>query len=244
MLFRRPAARPIRWILLSALLSVGVAGSLTTVASAAQTAKAANPFMITPRALAFGYVPVGSTTPEQTINITNISSTPQVMSGAGGGAGIFGGAQNCQGTTLAPGHSCQMFYAFSPVSVGSVTGSTNGTWNGYPFSLKFTGFGTPQFLITPTSLAFGKVKVGHTSADQTINIENLANKPVVMSGAGGGAGIFGGAQNCQGQTLNAGASCQMFYAFSPTAAGTVHGSTNGSWNGQSFSLTFVGTGQG
>jgi hypothetical protein len=220
-----------------------VAGSLTTVASAAQTAKVTDPFRITPRALAFGYVPVGSTTPEQTINITNTSGKPQVMSGAGGGAGVFGGAQNCEGTTLAPGKSCQMFYAFSPVTVGSVAGSTNGTWNGEPFSLHFSGFGTPQFLITPTSLAFGKVKVGHTSAAQSINIENLANKPVVMSGAGGGAGIFGGSQNCQGQTINPGGSCQMFYQFTPTAAGTVHGSTNGTWNGQPFKLTFVGTGR-
>jgi hypothetical protein len=244
MLFPRPAAHLIRWILLSALLSVGVAGSLTTVASAAQTARAGLPFMITPRALAFGYVPVGSTTPEQTITITNTSGVSQVMSGAGGGAGVFGGAQNCQGTTLAPGKSCQMFYAFSPVAVGSVPGSTNGTWNGQPFSLHFTGFGTPQFLITPTSLAFGRVKVGHTSAEQSIQITNLANKPVVMSGAGGGAGIFGGAQNCQGQTINAGGSCQMFYAFTPTATGTVHGSTNGTWNGQPFNLTFVGTGRG
>jgi hypothetical protein len=244
MLFRRPPAHRIRWILLSALLAVGVAGSVTTVASAAQTAKAANPFLITPRALAFGYVPVGSTTAEQTITITNVSGVPQLMSGAGGGAGVFGGAQNCQGTTLAPGKSCQMFYAFSPAKVGSVTGSTSGTWNGQAFSLHFSGFGTPQFLITPTSLAFGRVKVGHTSKQQSIEVENLANEPVVMSGAGGGAGVFGGAQNCQGGTLNPGQACQMFYAFTPAAAGTVHGSTSGTWNGQPFHVTFVGTGRG
>jgi hypothetical protein len=65
MLFPRPPAHLIRWILLSALLSVGVAGSLTTVASAAQTAKVTDPFRITPRALAFGYVPVGSMTPSR-----------------------------------------------------------------------------------------------------------------------------------------------------------------------------------
>jgi hypothetical protein len=243
MFFRRVSRHRIRLTLLSALLAVGVAGSLATVASAAPTVSATNLFLITPRALDFGYVPVGSTAAQQAITVTNVSGVSQVMSGTGGGAGVFGGAQNCQGTTLAPGQSCQMFYAFSPVKVGAVSGSASGTWNGQAFSLNFSGFGTPRFLITPTSLAFGRVKVGHTSKQQSIEVTNLANKPVVMSGTGGGAGVFGGVQNCQGQTLNPGQSCQMFYAFTLTAVGTVHGSASGTWNGQAFALTFVGTGQ-
>jgi hypothetical protein len=242
MFFRRPHGHRFRWALLSALLAVGVTGTLTTIASAAPRVNATNLFLITPRALDFGYVPVGSTTVEQTITVTNVSGVSQVMSGTGGGAGVFGGVQNCEGITLAPGKSCQMFYAFSPTTVGSVSRSTSGTWNGQAFSLNFSGFGTPQFLITPTSLAFGRVKVGNTSKQQVINVENLANKPVVMSGTGGGDGVFGGFQNCQGATLNPGQACQMFYAFTPTAVGTVHGSTSGTWNGQAFAFTFVGTG--
>jgi hypothetical protein len=35
----------------------------------------------------------------------------------------------------------------------------------------------------------------------------------------------------------------MFYAFTPTAVGTVHGSASGTWNGQAFALTFIGTGR-
>jgi hypothetical protein len=244
MLIRRVSGHLIRWILLAALPAAGLTGSMAAAASSAgPTVNATNLFLITPRALAFGYVPMGSTTAEQTITVTNVSSVSQVMSGAGGGAGVFGGAQNCEGTTLAPGQSCQMFYAFSPAKVGSVSGSTNGTWNGQAFSLHFSGFGTPQFLITPTSLAFGGVKVGQTSNQQSINVTNLANKPVVMAGAGGGAGVFGGAQNCEGQTLNPGQSCTMFYAFTPTATGFVTGSTSGTWNGQAFALTFTGTGR-
>jgi hypothetical protein len=54
-------------------------------------------------------VPVGSETAEQVITVTNMSGVSQVMSGTGGGAGVFGGAQNCEGTTLNPGQACQMF---------------------------------------------------------------------------------------------------------------------------------------
>ena len=243
MLLRRRSRHRIRWILASALLAASLTGSLASAAPAAQAASA-HPFLITPASFSFGYVPVGSTTAQQRVTVKNVSHVPQVMSGAGGGAGVFGGAQNCQGMTLAPGKSCAMFYAFSPTMTGLATGSTNGTWNGQAFSLHFRGHGTPQFLITPTSLAFGRVKVGSTSPQQSIEVKNLANRPVVMSGAGGGAGIFGGAQNCQGQTLNPGKACHMFYAFTPTAAGVAHGSTSGTWNGQKFSLTFTGTGRG
>ena len=224
------------------VLSLAVVGSGLGWAAADTSASSPTLFLISPKALAFGYIPIGSTAPSQIITITNVSKHSQTMSGAGGGAGLFGGAQNCEGETLAPGASCQMFYAFSPTAKGSVSGSTNGSWNGQAFSLNFTGTGTPQFLITPTSLVFGHVKVGTSSPEQTIDITDLANKSVVMSGAGGGAGVFGGVQNCEGETLAPGASCQMFYAFSPTTTGPVNGSTGGSWNGQPFSLKFFGTG--
>jgi hypothetical protein len=229
-----------RWALIA--LSLGLVGSAVGFAAASASASGPTLFLITPKTLAFGDIPIGSAAPTQTVTITNLSKQAQTMSGAGGGAGVFGGAQNCQGQTLAPGASCQMFYAFSPTATGFVTGSTSGTWNGQAFSLKFTGTGTPQFLITPTNLTFGPVKVGTTSPQQKVTITNLSNKSVVMSGAGGGAGVFGGAQNCQGQTLAPGASCQMFYAFSPTATGFVNGSTSGTWNGQGFSLGFSGNG--
>lgn len=238
---RRRSRHRIRWTLASALLVAGLTGSLTGIAPAAQAS--GQPFLITPTSLAFGFVPVGSTTTEQQITVKNVSHVPQVMSGTGGGAGVFGGVQNCQGTTLTPGKSCAMFYAFSPTKTGLATGSTNGTWNGQAFSFHFMGHGTSQFLITPTSLAFGKVKVGATGRQQSIEVKNLANRPVVMSGTGGGAGIFGGFQNCQDQTLNPGQACHMFYAFTPHAVGVFHGSTNGTWNGQKFALTFTGAGR-
>ena len=167
MTFRRPLGYRIRSILVSALLATGLTGSLTALAPAAQAVDA-RPFLITPTSFDFGYVPVGSTTANQTVTIKNVSGVPQVMNGAGGGAGVFGGAQNCQGTTLAPGKSCKMFYAFSPTTTGLVNGSTNGSWNAQAFSLHFTGNGTPQFLITPTSLAFGRVKVGSTGPQQAL----------------------------------------------------------------------------
>ncbi|HZS25533.1 MAG TPA: choice-of-anchor D domain-containing protein [Gaiellaceae bacterium] len=229
-----------RPVVVAALVIVVAGGSVA--AALAKSSDSPPLFLITPTGLDFGSVPVGSVATQQIIKVKNVSGQSQTMSGTGGAAGAFGGVQNCQGATLAPGDSCEMFYAFAPTATGDVQGSTNGTWNGQPFSLTFSGTGTPEFLITPTSLDFGTVKVGKTSAQQKIQVKNLTDQPVVMSGTGGAAGVFGGVQNCQGTTLPPGHSCQMFYAFTPTGPGTVSGSTNGTWNGQAFNLSFSGTG--
>src|SRR5260370_8842168 len=64
-----------------------------------------------------------------------------------------------------------------------------------------------------------------------------------MSGAGGGVGSpFSGFQSCQGKTLNPGNTCQMVYAFSPTATGPASTTSSGDWNGQSFNITLHGIG--
>jgi hypothetical protein len=119
-------------------------------------------FHIAPTKVAFGNVPIGSSV-TKTVDVKNVSGTSQVMSGVGGSAGIFGGTQNCQGQTLAPGGSCEMFYAFAPTATGPVTGSASGSWNGQSFAFKFSATGTPQFKIAPTTLAFGGVALGGTS---------------------------------------------------------------------------------
>ncbi|HVQ90156.1 MAG TPA: choice-of-anchor D domain-containing protein, partial [Mycobacteriales bacterium] len=190
-----------RWALLSLLaLVAGLVVAIGPAVVFAPPAAAAPPaqFLITPTALDFGDVALGGTSPQQTVTITNKGSAPVVMSGAGGAAGVFGGVQDCQGTTLAPGASCHMFYAFTPTALGAATGSTSGSWNGQPFSFTFKGNATSRFLITPTSLDFGNVAVGTTSPQQTVTITNKGSAPVVMSGAGGAAGVFGGVQDCQG----------------------------------------------
>src|SRR5258708_2257680 len=184
-------------------------------------------FLITPTSLDFGPVNVGSTSPSQTVTVTNIGSSPLVMSGAGGGVGSpFSGFQSCQGKTLNSGASCQMVYSFSPTSAGAASTTSSGDWNGQNFSITLTALGTvagiatPEFLITPTSLDFGAVQVGVISPSQTGTVTNIGPSPVVMSGAGGGGGPpFSGFPGCQGKTLNPRGRRPTDYGLSPTSAG-------------------------
>jgi putative transposon-encoded protein len=225
------------WVVLGGL-TIGVLGAATGSAEAA----ARRTFLISPTSFDFGDVHVGTTSPEQVVTITNVSPVDVVVSIAGGAAGQFGGSQNCQSQTLSPGESCQIFYAFTPSAVGPATGSTNGNFNGQSFSFTFAGNGIRRFRISPTAFDFGDVSVGTSSAQQMVNVTNVSSTSAVVSMAGGAAGLFGGVQNCQGVTLTAGASCQIFYRFSPTTVGPATGTTGGSINGQSFALAFKGTG--
>jgi hypothetical protein len=100
----------------------------------------------------------------------------------------------------------------------------------------------PQFLISPTGLDFGSVAVGTTGATQSVSVTNVSGSPLLMNGTGGAAGVFGGSQDCQGHTLAAGASCHMYYAFTPTSVGPVTGGGGGTWNGQEFRVAMTGTG--
>ncbi|TVP42131.1 MAG: choice-of-anchor D domain-containing protein [Gemmatimonadales bacterium] len=198
--------------------------------------------LVSPTGLDFSDVQVGTTSPTQAVSVTNVGAEPVVMSGAGGGAGVFGGSQDCQGLTLAPGASCSMFYAFTPGEAGVAIVTTSGTWNGEPFEIELRGHGVaPRFRITGTSLDFGYVPVG-SAVQLPVSVTNISLEAVVVSMAGGAAGEFGGSQNCQGNTLAPGASCQVTYTFAPSEAGLVEGSTGGSVNGQPFALTMRGVG--
>jgi hypothetical protein len=66
-----------------------------------------------------------------------------------------------------------------------------------------------------------------------------------MSGAGGApfTNNFNASQDCQGNTLAPGASCHMFYTFTPTSTGPLSDDSTGDWNGQNFDIKLKGEGQ-
>jgi hypothetical protein len=253
--FARPGPRLARAGLLAALVLlatlVGISLPLGGRAGAAHTQS----FLITPVGLDFGQVAVGTTAPSQQVQITNVSTSPQKISSTsfvGGAAGVFGGAQNCVGKTLAPAESCQLTYRFQPTAVGSADRTASGTINGQPFAVDLRGTGIAKaaaanaaFLFTPFALDFGEVIVDETSPSQQVQIKNVSSSSQKISSTsfiGGAAGVFGGAQNCVGKTLAPAESCQLTYRFQPTAIGSADRTANGTINGQPFAFDLRGTG--
>jgi len=201
-------------------------------------------FLISPIALDFGEVLLGTTSDPQVVTMTNLGPGPVTFSGTGGAAGVFGGSQNCQGVTLEEGGSCQFTYRFTPDVAGATTGSTGGTANDQAFALDFQGVGVERerFLVTPVGFGYGDVALGSTAETQSATVTNVGPGPVTFSGSGGAAGVFGGSQNCQGRTMEEGTSCEFSYRFTPTALGDADRSTSGSMNGQPYAFDFRGRG--
>jgi hypothetical protein len=201
--------------------------------------------LITPIGLEFGSVPVGQTSPAQVVLVKNVTSSPVVMSGtAGAPGGAFAVTQNCQGATLAAGATCQMSYTFAPTAAGSASATSTGTWNGESYTIQLHGTGGgPELFVSPTSLSFGEVAVGSTSAAQTVTLRNAGSAPVVLALTGGTATApFATTQSCHGTTLAPGATCNISFTFAPTAAGAATATITGSWNGAPFSIGLAGTG--
>lgn len=79
---------------------------------------------------------------------------------------------------------------------------------------------TPRAAVTPTSLKFGSVAVGATSAPLVATLSNKGNQSFVVSSiavTGSYAGAFPMSHNCPG-SLSPGASCSISVQFKPTIA--------------------------
>lgn len=102
----------------------------------------------------------------------------------------------------------------------------------------------PSAWVTPLVLDFGPVGVGFTSATQVVAITNTGT--ATLTNFAGGApsdAQFNASQNCAGGVAP-GSSCQYFFSFKPTAAGTFTTTSNSSTNAGPIVITLRGTGVG
>jgi hypothetical protein len=97
---------------------------------------------------------------------------------------------------------------------------------------------------TPTSLTFGSVVVGSTSAAQTVTITNTGTAAAAISGISAGA-PFAQTNTCGG-SVAAGGSCTASVTFKPTSNGSASASLTVSSNATDPTLTVAlsGTGTG
>jgi len=97
----------------------------------------------TPRALDFGRVHVGDTSPPQTVTLTNLGMAP--LSGFSGGESPdpqFVVSSDCIGA-FAPGATCTYTIRFTPSAEGLRTSTSDTFTNGGPMALAFSGYGLP-----------------------------------------------------------------------------------------------------
>jgi hypothetical protein len=208
---------------------VSLTGTATTVAPV---------ISVTPAAIAFGDVTVGTSSGEQQVTITSSGSAALNMMGitlSGANAADFAmassGTNQCPtgSGSLAIGVSCTVSVRFAPLA-GDAAGSKSAILSvvdnasGSPQTISLTGAATvpPSIQISPSSLNFSPQSVGIASAPQTVMVLNASAGSLSIGGvslSGANAADFAETNNCP-PSLRAAASCTLSVVFTPTALST------------------------
>jgi hypothetical protein len=198
--------------------------------------------------LSFGKRVLGTTSPAKNVKLTNTGTAVLNIASITISGDFAISAKTC-GATVAVGASCTVSVTFTPAAIGIRSGilTFNDNAPNTPQTVQLTGTGT-AISLTPTSLSFGTVTVGTTSAAKSITVKNVGTALVTFTGfsiAGTNPGDYQISGNTCGSSIAGGASCVVSIQFKPTATGTRKGTLrvadNGGGSPQTAALT--GTGQ-
>jgi hypothetical protein len=194
------------------------------------------PATVNPTNLTFGSQVIGTTSGPQTVTLSNPAGNPTMSGLTFAFSGNFqrgtGGTQ-C-GTSLSQGNSCNVRVVFAPTgSAGPQSGSlTIGTTSAVPvpaaIGLSGTATTPAPTTVTQGTVAFPAVNRGSNGATQIVmTVNNPSGNPAIaLSFALSGANptswnTRSGANSCVNSngntsgTLASGATCYMYYRFSP-----------------------------
>ncbi len=206
--------------------------------------------VLTPSALTFGSLTIGTTSTAQTARLQNTGNASLAISSFGffgANPGSFSETDNC-GASLAAGASCSISVFCTPETVGTLSASLGANFPS-PIaqqSVTLTCSGTaapaPQAALTPAPASFGSVQIGQT-ATQTLTLTNAGNAALPITSAAIVGPQFTIAATTCSNNLAAGASCGYTLVFTPTTAmsATATFSVTDSLGTQSSALTGVGT---
>jgi hypothetical protein len=214
-----------RWIRLALILGLVGTVSLVGCASGVSPQVQQMQLIISPSALSFGNISVGSSS-TQTVTLINSGAASVTVSQASVSGAGFSNNGLTPPLTLPPGQSSTLTVRFTPQAAGKVTGSLSVVSNDphSPTMIALNGSGDQaQLSVIPTSVSFGDVAVG-TLNTQTITLINSGTANVIISRATPSGNGFSTTGLTVPLTLSAGQRTSFNVAFAPTSAGSVTGS--------------------
>jgi hypothetical protein len=177
---------------------------------------------LTPSALQYASLQVGSTSAAQTVLLRNLGSSPLSISLIST-TGDFAETNTC-GTSVPAAGTCTFSITFTPTAAGIRSGTVviqdNAAGSPHLINLSGGATGLPATL-SPASLTFSSQLVGTSSAAQSATLSNGGSGMLTVANIQA-TGDFAQTNNCPAQ-LPGGASCTINVTFSPTAAGARSG---------------------
>jgi hypothetical protein len=185
---------------------------------------------LTPTSENFGNVPQATSSTAKSFTLkSNLSTAVSIseITFTGANQGDFAQSGGTCGTSLAAKASCTILVTFTPSLLGaesatlSVTNNAQPPYNALTSTLSGTGIG--QATVSPTSIAYGKQKVGTTSGAHKVTLKNNLSVALTISGfsfAGADQGDFNVSTTTCGASLGAKSTCTVSVVFKPTATGT------------------------
>lgn len=178
--------------------------------------------VLSPASLAFSPQAIGTTSPTQTITLTN-SGDQSLTNIEVPPVDGFTVVNNC-GSLLAGHSTCTIVVASAPLITGPITGSLLVTDEIRTQAVTLTGTGLAPAGIsaTPAAVNFGGLAVGSTSPAQTVAVTNNGGVALNTITAAVTSGFTMASNNCS-SGLSVGAVCQISLTFSPVVAGAFTG---------------------
>lgn len=239
-----PTASGARSATLSITDTIGTATPATQTATLLGTGNAPATDTLSTLALSFPQQQIGTTSPAQTVTLTNSGGVPLTLISASVSPGDFSVVNAC-GNSLAANSTCSFKVSFSPTAIGTRTATLTITDQFHFQTVSLTGIGIagPGVSLTPVSLTFPPTGVGLTALAQTLTLTNNGGLPLAISSVAASPGFVLGANTC-GTTLAINAACTLTVVFAPTAAGPVSGTLTFTDNAPSGTQTTTLSGTG
>jgi uncharacterized repeat protein (TIGR01451 family) len=191
---------------------------------------------VNPTSVNFGSVQAGYPSATQKVAVSNTGSANLTIGTLTINDSRFTiSAGDISGQKLAPGASANISLVFTPTVVGASSANLTIPSNDpdeNPVKVALSGVGTapelkPDINVDPTSVNFGMIQVGSSSATQNVTVSNAGTANLTIGNIiinNGQFEIFSG--NISGQKIVPGASANISIIFVPTVSGAFIASLN------------------
>jgi hypothetical protein len=205
------------------------------------------PVTLSVTTLSFSATVVGNTSAAKTVTLTNNQAIPLNISSIGV-SGPFAIASNTCAASVLAGKNCVVGVTFSPIAVGSATGTltfnddANATASTQTVSL--SGTGSAPVTLSVTTLSFSPTVAGNTSAAKTVTLTNNQAAALNITSIAV-TGPFTIASNTCPASVLAGKNCVVGVTFSPLALGSLTGTltfSDSAFGGSTQTVSLSGTG--